>query len=109
MHRWRLLSDIPNDQLEAYLKRREAEGKRLSRRGILVHFGKINVRAADIYEGTPFGDLAERLLKPIERTFAALDKSQRYALLHALRFRLRCIAGAADPEGDKRNCTGLLT
>jgi hypothetical protein len=91
VHEWSRMGEIPAADFDAFLARRDAEGKRITRRSILVHFGKINVRSEDIFEGTPTGELAEFLLRPVERVFEELEKPQRRALLHALRFRLRCI------------------
>lgn len=101
VHERRRMAEIPDDQFEAYLSGRSQDGKRITRRGILVHFGKINVRTADVFEGTPIGDLAEALLRGAEAVFSELNKRERYALLHALRFRLRCIASAADLEREE--------
>jgi hypothetical protein len=101
VHEWRRMAEIPEDQFEAYLSGRSQDGKRITRRGILVHFGKINVRTADVFEGTPIGDLAEVLLRGAEAVFSELNKRERYALLYALRFRLRCIASAADLEREE--------
>jgi hypothetical protein len=101
VHEWRRMAEIPEDQFEAYLSGRRQDGKGITRRGILVQFGKINIRTADVFEGTPIGDLAEALLRGAEAVFSELNKRERYALLHALRFRLRCIAGAADLERDE--------
>jgi hypothetical protein len=101
VHEWRRMAEIPEDQFDAYLRERREKGKHITVRGILAHFGKINVRTADVFEGTPIGDLAEALLRRVEAVFSELNKRERYALLHALRFRLRCIARAVDLERDE--------
>jgi hypothetical protein len=99
----RRMAEIPQDDFEAWQTERERQGKNPSTRALFIHFGKRNVYSEDIFEGTPTGDLAHALLKPVERVFrfGELTKHQRRALLHALRFRLKCIADMAKLESDE--------
>lgn len=88
---WKLLSQIPKAEFEALA------GK-LSKRALLIRAGGVNVRAADVYEGTKIGELAEALLRPVERFFEEqreITRQGRYAVLHALRYRLRAIVDKA--------------
>jgi hypothetical protein len=91
---WRKFAEIPHNDFEAYLS--SPTRKRGSRRAILVHFGKINVVADEIYEGTEIGRLARALLQPTERVLEQMNERQRFHLSHALRHRLKAIVAVTD-------------
>jgi hypothetical protein len=94
VHLWRKLAEIPSDDFEAYLS--SPTRKRGSRRAILVHFGKINVVADDIYEETEIGRLARALLEPTERVLEEMNERQRFHLIRAMRYQLKAIAALVD-------------
>ncbi|MFZ0662424.1 MAG: hypothetical protein WAM66_07015 [Acidobacteriaceae bacterium] len=92
------MSKIPQADFDAFIDAQKRAGRKLSQRAILVHFNLINVRSADVFEGTEIGELAEALLRPVERFFEEqrkITRQGRYAVLHALRYRLRAIVDKA--------------
>jgi hypothetical protein len=97
---WRILKmgGIPEAEKKAFMEQRKAEGKPLSQRAILVHFGEINVISDDIYDGTTTGDLAKMMLEAanIECILPELTERQRRFLFRALHARLRQIAWKAE-------------
>jgi hypothetical protein len=95
-------ASVPEDIFEAWLKDAHSKGRRPSHRSLMIRGGLINVVSADIFEGTPTGELAESLLRDVERClqYMQFGKGKRRALFHALRWRLRVIAKDAD-EGDE--------
>ena len=100
---WKRMSKIPQADFDAFFDAQRRAGGKLSHRAILVYFHLINVRSADVFEGTEIGELAEALLRPVERFFEEqreITRQGRYAVLHALRYRLRAIADKAALDGE---------
>ena len=101
MYEARKLSQIPEQDYSAFVEKRKAEGKRISRRSILVHFGKRkNVATDDIFVGTIYGDMAERILCGFENACQDMTHAQRRCLVRALRFRIREIDLQAEMAED---------
>ena len=95
---FRKMAEIDNSAFEEFvakfLKEAIAEGnpKKLSRRRILAHFGKINVASDDVFEDTDIGYLAETMLKWAASTIGSLNARQLRYLGRSLNFKLRSMA-----------------
>jgi hypothetical protein len=97
----RHLAEIPEAEFEAYM----AEPHPPSHRAILVHFGKINVPDENVFDGTPLGELAQKLLAPCERLLdsGALSERERRIIKRAVLARLQQIfRKPADAVGNGR-------
>jgi hypothetical protein len=101
--RMRRLGEIPDADFEAFLAWRTASGKSPSYRSILIHFGKINVPTENDFDGTPVGDLAKAVLKPVERIVfkGDLDRGQRRVLKRALQTQLQQIFRDPNPAYER--------
>ncbi len=102
MYEARKLAEIPQEEFERFMANRRHQGKPASRRSILVHFGKRNnVVSDDSFVGTPFGDLAETILRGFERVSSEMTPAQRRLLARALKYRIREICPIAEMNDEK--------
>ena len=92
VYEFKKLAEIPYDEFNAYMTRQRVERKKVSVRGILVHFGKRNnVVSDDIFAEGPTADLAKALLAGFERIVPLMTRKERRWVIRALEARLRMI------------------
>jgi hypothetical protein len=96
VHRMLKLASIPENIKETYFAQCEAKGKKCSYRGLFRAAGLDNVANEDVFIGTIYGDLADKILQPVERVIEKMDDQQRRCFIRALRYRLKVIADLAD-------------
>jgi hypothetical protein len=97
VYEMRKLAEIPQHELDHFLEDCKRQQKPITRRFILVHFGKRNnVVTDDIFVDTPFGDLAETILHSFERVCSEMTQPQRRYLARALKYRIREICLLAE-------------
>ncbi len=94
----RQMACVPEEIFEAYLAQCNADNKMPSARGVLRAGGLENVISEDIFEGTIFGDLAEKILKRAELIAQDMNGKQRRCFMKALHSRLKVINALADLE-----------
>ena len=89
VHEWRLLASIPKEQFEQYMSTHQ--GKRISRRGILVHFGlRKNVGGDD---NIPPGllSIVDGAMAGLEQLALFMSPRDRRRLWQAVRRQIRVI------------------
>jgi hypothetical protein len=96
----RRMAEIPEDVVSQFCAAREAKDQIVTTRGLLVAGGKVNVIDENVFDGTGIGQLAVRVLEPVEKIFSQMNKVQSRWFLLALRFRLKQIKRNVISEND---------
>lgn len=103
VHLFRKLAEIPEEPFEAFSKVQSQRGRgRVSRRAILVHFGKINVIGDDVFDETDIGHLADCMLRWAGPALESLTARQLGYLARSLSHKLRSMATLKDLHDDGR-------
>jgi len=101
VHTYRKLASIPEATMEAYFDQCLADGRMPTYRGLYSVGGLENVASENVFGDTVFGELAEKVLKPVERIAEQMNDRQRRCFMRALRERLKGIACLAELTSDE--------